>query len=364
MSCARVCPVEVLCVGSCVYNEMHIRPIQIGQLQRYATDRAYERGERFFKAGEESGRQVAIVGGGPGALAAAHELRRLGHGVTIFEREAYLGGLNTDGVAPYKMKAERSLEEVDWVLGIGGVELKLGVEVGAQIGFEQLERRFDAVILAAGLGPDRYMSELAGAEAQGVYGAVEFIARMKLGRAPLNGARRALVIGGGNTALDAARELRGLGVEQVGLVYRGDERRMSGYDHEWSEAKREGVGAIWRAQPEAFLTDEQGQLRAVRCHRLDEAREPIKGSSFEIEAQLVLFAIGQSKWSEALAGLQGVELDRGRVKVDERGATGRAGYFAVGDCANGGKEVVHAAAEGKRAARAIDEQLAALPASR
>ena len=357
MSCARVCPVEVLCVGDCVYNEMGVPPIQIGKLQRWATDQAFGKGARFFEAGADTGKSVALIGGGPASLAAAHELRRLGHGVTIFERDEYLGGLNTDGVAPYKMKADRALEEAQWVLGIGGVEVRSGVEVPRDMGWEEIEREFDAVFLGVGLGPDRLLMELMGAQGQGVFGAVEFISRFKLGTVSLAGVRHAVVVGGGNTAMDAVRELRGLGVEQVTMVYRGTEAVMSGYAHEWDAAKRQGVGARWSSQPEAFLWDDEGKLVGVRCHGLGPEKKALEGSQFDLPAELVLLAIGQSMLSHMLDGLGGIELEWGRVVTDAHGATGRPGYFAGGDCANGGKEVVNAAQEGKLAAQSIHRTL-------
>lgn len=354
MSCARVCPVEVLCVGDCVYNDMGVPPIEIGKLQRYATDKAFEKGERFFEAGPDTGKSVALVGGGAASLAAAHELRMLGHAVTIFERHDYLGGLNTDGVAPYKMKSDRALEEAHWVLDIGGVDVRRGAEVPDKTSWEKLEQDFDAIFLGVGLGPDRYMNELDAADALGIHGAVDFIAKFKLEQVALDGVTRAIVVGGGNTAMDAVRELRVLGVEHVTMVYRGTEDRMTGYAHEWAAAKKDSVTARWESQPEAFLKDAAGKLTGIRCHQLDGARKKVDGSEFELDADLILLAIGQSKLSTMLEKLDGVELDWGRVVVDEHGATGRPGYFAGGDCANGGKEVVNAADEGKRAARAID----------
>lgn len=356
MSCARVCPVEVLCVGDCVYNEMGVPPIQIGKLQRYATDLAFEHGERFFEAGPDTGKRVALIGGGPASLAAAHELRRLGHGVTIFERHDYLGGLNTDGVAPYKMKADRALEEAQWVLGIGGVELRSNVQIPQDISWEALEAQFDAIMLGVGLGPDRYMN-LPGADAAGIYGAVDYIAKFKLGEVDLGGVKRAVVVGGGNTAIDAVRELAGLGIPEVVMVYRGQESRMTGYLHEWLAAKKEGVTARWGAQPAAFIKGEDGAVKGIICHKLDDQKKPIEGQDLSVDAELILLAIGQSRLGDLFEGLDGVALDYGRVITDEDGATGRPGYFAAGDCANGGKEVVNAAAEGKRAAQAIDRYL-------
>jgi dihydropyrimidine dehydrogenase (NAD+) subunit PreT len=354
MSCARVCPVEVLCVGDCVYNGMDAPPIQIGKLQRYATDLAFEKGWRFFEAGPDSGKSVGLIGGGPASLACAHELRTQGHAVTIYEKRGYIGGLNTTGVAPYKMRADKSVEEAEWVLGIGGIDVQLQVEIGKDLSLAALEDRHDAVFFGAGLGPDR-MLDVKGKDVAGVMGAVDWIECMKLGQIHTRGITHAVVLGGGNTAVDAVRELVGLGIPCVTMVYRGVEEKMSGYQHEWSEAKREGARASWRAQPVGFESA-KGVVTGVTCEVLDENKKPT-GRHYVEPAELVLLAIGQSKIGDMLAGLDGIDIEWGRVVTDDDGATGRPGWFAGGDAANGGKEVVNAAAEGMRAARAIGEYL-------
>lgn len=356
MSCARVCPVEVLCAGSCVYNELHEEPIAIGKLQRYATDIAYQKGWRYFEAGEDTGKSVALVGAGPASLACAHELRVRGHACTIYDKRDVVGGLNTTGVAPYKMKADRSAEEAEWVLEIGGIDVQTGVEIGKDLSWEELEQKHDAVFLGFGLGPDSSM-RVDGEDLDGVIGAVDFIEQFKLGTVDLDGVNSALVIGGGNTALDVVRELVRLGVEDVALVYRGTEEKMSGYVHEWAAGKVEGVRAHFQTQPVAFLGGDDGKLRAARCIKYDANKKPVPGTEHEIAAERVYLAIGQGKLGELVGDLDGVELEWGCVVVDENGATGRPGMYAGGDCANGGKEVVNAAAEGKAAAIAIDAYL-------
>jgi glutamate synthase (NADPH/NADH) small chain len=350
MSCARVCPVEVLCVGDCVYNHMGVPPIQIGKLQRYATDRAFENGWRFYEAGSDTGKRVALLGAGPASLAAAHELRRFGHACTIFEKRPVLGGLNTTGVAPHKMKADRSVEEVEWILSIGGIEIKTGVEVGTSVTFAELERDFDAIFVGIGLGADSRLG-VTGEDLPGVYGAVDYIERMKLGVVDVSTVTHAVVVGGGNTALDAVRECRSLGIPCVTLVYRGTEEGMSGYAHEWHAAKSQGVQAHFRSLPVAL--EGSGRVEAVRCALVDDAKRPIPGKEFAIPAELVLVAIGQAKLGSLLAQLPGIVLENGRIASDDMGRTGRPGVFVGGDCRNGGKEVVNAAAEGKAAAHAI-----------
>ncbi|MFN3202184.1 MAG: NAD(P)-dependent oxidoreductase [Bradymonadia bacterium] len=352
MSCARVCPVEVLCVGDCVYNLMDQPAIQIGKLQRFATDAAFEAGWRYYEAGPDTGKSVGLIGAGPASLAAAHMLRRKGHACTIYDKRDVIGGLNTTGVAPYKMKADRSVEEVAWVLEIGGIDIQTGVEIGKDLTWADLEAKHDALFLGFGLGPDR----LLGDAPDGVHGAVDYIEQMKLGSVSLDGVKRAVVLGGGNTAMDAIRELAGLGIEEVLLVYRGSEAKMSGYRHEFAAAKQLGVRALWQRQPVGFTGE--GQVTGVTCVRLDDQKQTIDGSEHVIDADLVLLAIGQSKLGDLVSGLDGVEVEWGKIKVGEAGATGRPGVYAGGDCANGGKEVVNAVAEGRDAALAIDKMLA------
>lgn len=354
MSCARVCPVEVLCVGDCVYNQMGVPPIQIGKLQRHATDRAYEQGWRFFEAGAPTGKSVGLIGAGPASLAAAHELRRLGHACTVYEKRPVIGGLNTTGIAPYKMRADRSVQEAQWVLAIGGVQLETGVEVGKDITLAELEKKHDAVFVGVGLGPDTRLG-VPGEDLPGVHGAVELIERLKLGKLELSGVKSALVVGGGNTAIDGVRELAGLGVPSVTLAYRGAEAQMPGYRHEWLAAREAGVAGAFHAVPIGF--EGNARVERVRLVRTDAQKKPIAGSEFTLDAQLVLIAIGQSTLGQMLSGLAGIGVQNGSVVTDDVGATGRKGWFAGGDCRNGGKEVVNAAAEGKAAAQAIHRHL-------
>jgi dihydropyrimidine dehydrogenase (NAD+) subunit PreT len=353
LSCARVCPVEVLCVGACVHNEHGQPPIQIGKLQRYATDIAVDAGWRFFTAGVPTGRHVGLVGGGPASLACAHELRRFGHACTIYEKRAFLGGLNTTGVAPYKMRLDAAAREVDWVLGIGGIEVRTGVTLDA-VSIAQMASRHDALFLGLGLGADSRLG-IPGEDLPGVEGAVAFIDAMKTGRVDVSGVTRAAVVGGGNTAVDAVRELKGLGIPRVRLVYRGEESAMSGYVHEWDAAKVEGIEAVWRAQPVAF--EGSTRVERIRCGRTGPDKRVIPGEELTFDVDLVLVATGQAKLGALVEGLPAVRVERGRIVVDDEGYTGHPGVWAGGDCANGGKEVVNAAAEGKAAARSIHRLL-------
>lgn len=270
--------------------------------------------------------------------------------MTIYEQRAEVGGLNTTGVAPYKMKADRSAEEVAWILGIGGIEVKTGIAVGADISFAELEKRHDAVFFGAGLGADTALG-VPGEELAGVYGAVEWIERMKLSRVPTDGVKHCIIVGGGNTALDVVREACGLGIPRVTMLYRGTEAKMSGYGHEWKAAQPEGGRAEWQTVVTRF--EGKSAVERVHCQRLDAQKKPIAGSDFVLEAELVLLAIGQSKLGALLAGVDGITIESGRVVTDAQGWTGRKGWYAGGDCRNGGKEVVNAAAEGKTAAQAI-----------
>ncbi len=365
LSCARVCPVEVLCVGSCVFNLESIPPIQIGRLQRYATDTAYEKGWSFYEPGPDSGKSVVLVGAGPASLACAHELRKHGHETILLEKRDLPGGLNTTGVAPYKMPADAALSEVAWITESMGVTVKTGVEVGKDLTFDQLLKGHDAVFVGVGLGPDSQLG-VDGQDLPGVFGGVEIIERWKNGGdAALDGVTHAAVVGGGNTALDVVRELLVLGVPCVTMIYRRDEASMSGYSHEWDYAKKGGAQASWHSQPLRFVAGSDGRVSHVECATLEPDPSDPGGRklrrrgehTFDVPAELVIVAAGQHKLQGLLEGIPDVELNRGRIVVDDDGRTSNPQVFAGGDCANGGKEVVNAAAEGKRAAQAIHAAL-------
>lgn len=362
LSCASVCPVEVLCVGKCVYNNMDIAPIEIGRLQRYATEYAYDNNIQFYHKGKDTGKKIALIGGGPASLACAAELAILGHNPVIFERHELPGGLNTTGVAPYKMRAENSLREVEYIQQIG-VEIKTGVNVGEDIGFEELEAEYDAIFIGAGLGPDSFLN-INGEDFDGSFGALDVIETLKLSQFPAERYRKAIIVGGGNTALDALRELGKLGIPEVTMVYRRTEEQMSGYAHELDAARREGAKTQFLTQPIEIL-GENGKVTGLKCVQMElsepdasgrQTPQPVPGSDFVLETDLVAFATGQGKLID-LFNSAGLELDWGKVKVNERGQTSNPKYFAGGDCVNGGKEVVNAAAEGKLAARGIHEYL-------
>ena len=355
-SCARVCPVEVLCVGDCVYNLEHKPPIEIGRLQRYATDRSIAQGLKHFEVGQPTGIKVALIGAGPASLACAHELRLLGHEAVIFEGRDVPGGLNTTGVAPYKMFADIAMEEVEFILSFG-VELRCGVLVGRDVTLEALEEEFDAIFLGVGLGADGWPG-VAGEDLDGVWGAVDLIEHIKLDPDfDLGSVNEAVVIGGGNTAVDIARELGKLGIANVKMVYRRDEAAMGGYDHEYDYAKREGIAGVWWRQPVAFEGD-GGKVTGVRVGRTQVVNGRVKVLDEEevITADLVALAVGQGKQVEFLRSIAGLDLDRAdRVQINvETGQTTNPAYFSGGDCVNGGKEVVNAAHDGKVAAHGID----------
>jgi len=346
-SCARVCPVEVLCAGACVYNAWHRPAIAIGRLQRHAVESAFARGAAaaLLPRAAANGRRVACIGAGPASLACAGYLALEGCAVTLFEKRPLAGGLNATGVAPYKMHGEGALAEVQFVRSLG-VEIRTGVEVGRDVEPAALLRDFDAVFLGPGLGADARL-EIPGADGPGVIGAVDWIERLKTQPGfSLGGASRAVVIGGGNTAIDAARELARLGVRDVAMLYRRTEADMSGYRHELDLARREGVRLIERAVPASF-TREGGRLAGVTL---------ADGRAFACD--LAIVAIGQGRVRSLLASFPGVALDdKGDARVDAAtGATANPKVWAGGD-ATGGELVVTAVQDGKRAARSIARAL-------
>ena len=355
-SCARVCPTEVLCEGACVYNGWHGNPIRIGKLQRYATEHATAEGQTPIfmpKPAPASGaKKVALIGAGPASLSCAAYLALEGHKAVVFEKRAFPGGLNTTGIAPYKLHADDALHEVEWVQSLG-VEIRTGAELGKHITGEALLKEYDAVFIGVGLGEDTKLG-IPGEDGPGVYGATAWIEEMKLARGERRAAGRVVVVGGGNTAIDVAREFAQLGAEHVSMVYRRGAGEMSGYDHEMAYARKEGVQLHASCLPAAFVRNEAGQLQAVRLV-LAEDGKPIPGTEHDVPCDVAAIAIGQSKLKTLAAQFAGVQVDaRGCIVADSKtGQTGNPKVFSGGDCINGGKEVVNAVADGRNAARTL-----------
>lgn len=346
-SCSKVCPVEELCVGKCVYNGWGRDPIQIGRLQQYATEAATAPGQKpMYTPKPKTGKKVACIGAGPASLAFAGYLRIEGHDAVILEKRSVPGGLNTTGVAPYKLKADDSVREVEWLTELG-VEIKLGVEiggVGGPTGKELLEQ-YDAVFIGVGLGDDTKLG-VDGEDGPGVIGATAWIEQMKLEAGFKKPPGRVLVIGGGNTAIDVAHECALLGADDVAMVYRRGRAEMSGYDHEMVAARKDAVRLMEHAVVTAFVRDASGKLTAARI------KDP--SGERDVACDLAVIAIGQSKLRAIATELGGVELDkRGCVVVEDPKIcrTKNPKVFAGGDCINGGKEVVNAVADGRNAAR-------------
>ncbi|MFT3974716.1 MAG: NAD(P)-dependent oxidoreductase [Amaricoccus sp.] len=343
--CARVCPTETLCEEACVREAAEGKPVEIGRLQRHATDTALSRPQPFQRAAP-TGRRVAVVGAGPAGLACAHRLAMLGHDVTLLDARPKPGGLNEFGIAAYKSVDGFAQEEVAWLLGIGGITLRSGERLGETVTLDGLRAAFDAVFLGIGLTGVRALG-LAAAGAR-VRPAVEFIAEVRqaadLDAVPVG--RRVVVIGGGMTAVDAGVQAKKLGADEVTIVYRRGREHMSASVYEQDLAATNGVRLVTGATPVGLRLNGSGGL--VEFARPD-------GESFTIHADEVLTAIGQT-----LGAVPGeIALDGGKIVVTGPGRTSLAGVWAGGDCASGGDDLtVTAVAEGRDAALDIHATLA------
>ncbi|GKU83490.1 NAD(P)-dependent oxidoreductase [Niallia sp. NCCP-28] len=368
-SCSRVCPTEELCEGACVLNHS-TKPIMIGNLQRYATDWAIKNNLTLFKAGKPIGKKVAIVGGGPAGLSAARELALLGYEVTIFEAEESAGGLNTYGIVSFRLPKEISYWEVEQVKNVN-VEIRTNTRVGKDISVDEIMSSYDSILLAIGMShvPDL---GLKGENLAGVYDAIEFVKATKTN--PITDqfvGKRVVVIGAGNTAIDAATCSVRLGAANVKILYRRTEEEMTAYDFEYEFAKQDGVEFRWLTAPKE-ITGESGQVKALECVKMalgnsDEDGRlhpvPIMDSEFTLDVDVVIKAIGQSRYASLIEEFQ-VEHDRGIVKINLNSyQTSNPKVFACGDVifgkGQGDAMVVSAAQQGKESAYAIHQLLGA-----
>jgi dihydropyrimidine dehydrogenase (NAD+) subunit PreT len=350
-TCARVCPVEVLCQRDCVLVHEGRRPIEIGALQRYATEWAYAHDVPLRDRAPANGKRVAVIGAGPAGLAAAGELAARGYAVTVYDEREEVGGLVRYAIAPYRQTNEPLPDEARLLADLG-VEFRPRTRIDAAR-LHELEDEVDAIVVAVGMGADVDMS-YEGDDLEGVWESLPFIERLKTGAPPAVGERVA-VIGGGNTAVDVAVEAKRLGAQVSLLLYRRTEHEMPAYEHEVELARREGVEIRFLTNPVAFVGD--GRVEGVRCAEMrlgapDESGrrrpEPVPDSAFVVPVDTVVKAIGQRPRDEFLAVLESVDGD---------GRTSNPKIFAAGDALNGGASVVQAVREAKRAVSAIDEWL-------
>ncbi len=362
-ACARVCPTEILCEGACVREAQEGKPVKIGLLQRYATDWLMEQGIQPFTRAPATGRRVAVVGAGPAGLSCAHALARQGHEVVVLERRAKAGGLNEYGIAAYKVTRGFAQAEVDFILGLGGIELRTGVSLGRDVHLEDLRRDYDAVYLAIGLDGVNALG-MPGEDLDGVVDAVEYIEalRQAADKGSLPVGRDVVVIGGGNTAIDIAVQSRRLGAENVTIAYRRGPENMSATGHEQEIAQLNGVKIKHWVRP-ARLIGEDLQVEAIELEytRLDgHGRVVGTGETFRLKADMVFKAIGQTLDAGDLNGsADSVALKGGKIAVSGEGMTSLPGVFAGGDASGHAREdlTVVAVQDGKVAAQAIHRYL-------
>ena len=359
--CARVCPTEVLCQEACVRHTHEDRPVRIGLLQRYATDPVLDGNTQLFSRAPASGKRVAIVGGGPAGLACAHRLAMFGHSVTLYSRDHNLGGLNEYGIAAYKTVDDFAQREVDYILAIGGIDVRTGISLGVELSLDELRGDFDAVFLGFGLGAVNALG-IDNEDAEGVLNAVDYIAELRQAedKSALPVGNRVIVIGGGMTAIDIAVQSKRLGAEFVDIVYRRGPEQMGASRHEQEFAQTGGVTMRHWSMPVRILSN--GRVTGVEFERTRLASDGSlegTGERWTTAADVVFKAVGQALSKEILRSLAGsFDLMRGKLKVDEHCRSSVAGVWAGGDCAYGRDDLtVSAVQDGKIAAIDIDRAL-------
>lgn len=357
-TCARACPTEVLCEQACVLEGSEQGPVRIGELQRHAVDGLMARnGPHPFRRAAPSGKRIAVIGAGPAGLSFAHRAAMRGHDVDVYEARPKPGGLNEYGLAPYKMVDDFAQKEVAFLLGIGGIRIHHGKRLGETLTLKGLRTSHDAVFLGLGLGGSASLG-IPGEELEGVADALAFISAIRQSgpRSRPKVGRDVIVIGGGNTAIDAAIQARRLGAETVTIVYRRGESQMGATPWERDLARLEGVAIRLWARPSA-IEGTKGRAASMVFERTTMFEDRLQGTGeiFRLPADMILKAIGQKLLP---AGLEDLRIAQGKIVVDERFETSLPGVYAGGDCIARGEDLtVRAVEDGKRAAEAVDAAL-------
>ncbi len=361
--CSRVCPVEKLCEGNCVYNLLDDKPIEIAKLQRWSTDTPLKEKWKLFDRKESVSKKVAIVGAGPAGLSCAHVLSREGVDVAVFEKESKGGGLMTYGIAAYKVTPVFCEEEVDFITSLGGIDIKYDYKLGKDVTLQQLQGDYDAVYLGIGVGLANQLN-IPGEELEGVEDAIKFIYNIRTeGFFNIPVGDKVVVIGMGMTAIDAATQAMRLGATEVTMVYRRSEAEKNCTQEEFDIALLDGCKMQWLASPKEII-GENNKVKSLVCEIMklgapDYSGKPAPiptGETITLDVDMVIKATGQSPFMD-LVNASGIENNYGKILLKENSSTNIYGVFAGGDAVNGGKEVVDAVQAGKEGALAILEFL-------
>ena len=353
-ACGKVCPTEVLCEGACVYNHSDVKPIEIGRLQSFATQKAIASDKILYHPKASGGKKVAVIGAGPAGISCACELRLHGYDVDIFEAKSMPSGLTVHGVAPYKITNQEVLAEMKYLQKQFGFNIHYRKAIDTIEEFDELEETYDAIFLGVGLASTLPI-RIKGEKLDNVFGAVEIIEKFRLSQHQVSVPEKVIVLGGGNTAMDAASESARMGAASVILAYRRSKEEMGAYDFEYELAKSVGVKGLFNVSPVEILGDHKVTgVKFIRTQTKQGRVEAIPGSEFVETCDWVIKATGQSKHTDVFSNFSGIELRTdGRILVSDEFQTTHPNYFAAGDAVSGGEEVVNAAADGKRAALGI-----------
>jgi len=354
-SCGIVCPTEVLCEGSCVFNHQDVTPIQIGRLQNFATNRVIDTERQIFKAGKSNGKKIGIIGAGPAGIACACELRTLGYEVTIYEAKDKPSGLSVHGIAPYKISNEEVLKEISYLQNLLEFKILYKSPIESKEQLKTLEKEYDAIFLGVGLGQTGSL-ELDGEDKNGVIGAVEFIEELRMKHHKTEVPNRVVVLGGGNTAMDAASEAAKMGANKIVLAYRNSKEKMKAYGFEYDFAISAGVDSLFNVTPIDIVGKEKVEgVKFVKTEMVNGKLKTKTDDVFIVRCDMVIKATGQAKQGALYELIENLKLDnKTRILINEETfQTSNPKYFAGGDAVNGGAEVVNAAYDGKIAAQGI-----------
>jgi len=358
-TCGLVCPTGVLCEGACVFNHQNIMPIQIGRLQNFATHKVIDSGKEIFKVGKPNNKKMAIIGAGPAGIACACELRSLGYQVCVFEAKNKASGLAVHGIAPYKISNEEVLNEISYLQNQLGFEIRYNTPINSKEQLQDLEKNYDAIFLGLGLGKTGAL-EIEGENKKGVIGAVEFIEELRSKHHHLKVPNKVVVLGGGNTAMDAASEAAKMGAKKIVLAYRNSKEKMKAYKFEYDFAISAGVDSLFNLVPIGIVG--KGKVEGVKFAKTEliEGKLQTKNNDvFVVQCDLVIKATGQAKQGAFYQLIDHLKCDnQSRLLINkETFQTSNPKYFAGGDAVNGGAEVVNAAYDGKMAALGMHQWL-------